>query len=275
MDTVSAHTQSQVNWAKADKVLANSAKIWFGVALIGIWMFGYYIITYYGASAIQGNLDAWEEGLIDGIIAGDLLGNIAIILHLFVAAIICMGGPLQFIPRIRNNFPRFHRWNGRVYLTTALLISISAVYMVWARGSIGGLFNQIASTFNALLILLAATLTLRNVLARKISLHQAWAFRCFLLMSGVWFFRIGFGLWIFLNGGSAPGSTENLTGPFDMFLAYGQSLVPLFFYELYVFTKQKAAPRGKFAMAVLLLVLSILTGIGIFMAAMIFWKPVF
>ena len=256
----------------ADKSLKLAASLWVVVATFGLWFFGYYILVVYGLSAITGNIEAWNEELIYGIIEGDPLGNIAVALHLFLASIIVLGGPLQLIPKIQTHAPAFHRWNGRVYIFTAILISIGGIFMVWTRGVIGGLFSIIAISINAILIIIFAIMTWRAAVARQMSKHRLWALRTFMVVNGVWFFRIGFGLWIFINGG-APGSTENLDGPFDRFLAYADFLLPLAFFEFYLLAKKQFSAVGKFATATLLLILSIATGIGIFMAAQIFWLP--
>ncbi|MGB5819940.1 MAG: DUF2306 domain-containing protein [Saonia sp.] len=258
----------------ADKTLNTTATLWFLVAVAGQWLFAYYIMVFYGGNAVQGDWAAWTQRMIHGIIAGDLVGNIAVILHIFLAFVITVGGPLQLIPQIRKHFPKFHRWNGRLYILTAILISLGALYMVWSREAIvGGLFGQIAISGNAFLIVFFAVFALRTAFACNFMAHRRWALRLFMVASGVWFFRIGFGLWIFLNGGSAPGSTQDLTGPFDMFLYFANYLLPLVFLELYFISQDKANTLGKLAMAALLLVLTCLLGAGIFMAAQIFWLP--
>jgi len=112
---------------------------------------------------------------------------------------------------------------------------------------------------------------LKTAMNKDFLAHRRWAISLFLMVNGVWFFRIGFGLWIFLNGGTAPGSTEDFTGPFDVFLAFGHSLVPLFFGELYFLAQRQSNAIWRFSMAGLLIILAIGTGLGIFMAANIFW----
>lgn len=257
----------------ADRALRASAALWFLVAVFGQLFFAYYIMVFYGGTAMSGDWEAWARRLIHGIIEGDPLGNLAVILHLVLAFIITVGGPLQFVPKIRQSAPAFHRWNGRVYIVTAIVISLGTLYMVWTRGILGGLANEIAISLNGLAIMICAGMTIRHALARDIATHYRWALRTFLMVSGVWFFRIGFGLWIFLNNGSAPGSNQTLTGPFDLSLAFGQTLVPLMVVELYFRARKRGNSLGKIAMATGLAVCAAGTGVGIFMAAHIFWLP--
>ena len=173
----------------AETALKASAGLWFLVAVIGQWIFVYYIVAFYGGSAMRGDFEAWKKVLPQGIIAGDTMGNIALAAHLFLAAIITVGGPLQLIPQVRARAPTFHHWNGRVYLLAAFVASISGLYMVWTRGAVGGMIMHISISINAILILICAAMALRFAIARDIATHRRWALRLFLVVSGVWFRR--------------------------------------------------------------------------------------
>ncbi len=271
-DNVVDTLQPRRQWS--NKTLNTSAALWFLVAVTGQWLFAYYIAVFYGGTAMQGNFAEWTRRMIHGFIEGDYMGNAFVLLHILLAFIITFSGPLQLIPQLRNRYPVFHRLNGRAYIFTAIIISLGGLYMVWSRDAVvGGLYGQIAISGNAILIILFAAITMRTAITRNFVAHRRWALRTFMVVSGVWFFRIGFGLWIFLNNGDAPGSTQDLTGPFDMFLYLANYLVPLFFLELYFLTQDRAGDKGKFMMAFLLIVLAILLAMGIFMAAQIFWLP--
>ncbi len=270
-NTVSAVHSSFKN---SDKALRTAVTFWFIIAVLGQWMFAYYIAVFYGGTLMKGNLVAWTKRMIHGFVEGDFLGNAFVLMHILLAFIITFGGPLQLIPQIRTKARLFHRWNGRIYIFTALLISIGGLYMVWAREAVvGGFFGQVAISGNALLIMIFSIMTIRTARNHNFASHRKWAIRTFIVVSGVWFFRIGFGLWIFVNSGEAPGSTQDLTGPFDMFLYLANYLLPLFFLELYFCAQDKGGRVGKFGMAVGLTILTFLTGAGIFMAAQIFWLP--
>ena len=66
----------------------------------------------------------------------------------------------------------------------------------------------------------------RHARARNVAMHRRWALRTFVLVSGVWFFRVGMMLWIFLNGGPV-GIGEKFDGPFIMFWSFANYLLPL------------------------------------------------
>ncbi|MDZ4813131.1 MAG: DUF2306 domain-containing protein, partial [Pseudomonadota bacterium] len=169
--------------------------------------------------------------------------------------------------------PTFHRWNGRVYLSSALVMSIGGLIMVWTRGSVGDMSQHIAISINALLIMVFTAMTLRHALARRIDLHRRWALRLYLAVSGVWFFRIGLMFWIVLNQGPVGFDAKTFQGPFLTFLAFAQYLLPLTVLQLYYLAQDRSGPRGRIVMAMGLVVLTLMTAVGIGAAAMIMWLP--
>jgi len=236
---------SSLQLSKANKLLKKSARTLFGIAVLGQLLFAVHIISFYGSTTLKGTTEEWNNVMHNGLMPGDSMGNFALAAHLLLAAVITLGGPIQFIQSIRNRFPTFHRWNGRIYILTAFLMSLSGLYMVHTRGVLGGDVMAMGNTLNASLIIIFSYLTYRTAVNRDFVAHKKWALRAFLMVSGVWFIRIGFGLWIILNNFSAPGSTEALTGPFDRFLAFAQTFLPLALIELYFLTNQKASIIGR------------------------------
>jgi hypothetical protein len=254
------------------KTLKTVAALWFIVAVLGQLVFAAYVIANYGGDAVRGDVRAWNETLIHGIVLGDPIGNAAVATHLLLAAIITICGPLQLVPQVRASAPVFHRWNGRVYLFTAFAASLGGLYMIWTRGTLGGLVNQVAISGNALLIMLCATMALRHALRREFDTHRRWATRLFLVVSGVWFFRVGLMAWIAVNGGPV-GVGEELDGPFAISWAYGQYLLPLAVYEIYLRAIDSGAAPGRLAAAGLISALTLLMGVGIVMATLFMWLP--
>jgi len=102
--------------------------------------------------------------------------------------------------------------------------------------------------------------------------HRRWALCTFVVVNGVWFFRVGFMAWIVINQ-DALWSTENLDGPFDMVWAFANYLLPLAVIEIYIRVKDKGSSGAKYAMTGALFVCSLLTAVGIFGAYMFMWKP--
>lgn len=267
--------QVEVQEPKVAKRLHRASRSLFAIAIVGQMLFFYYILVFYGGIAISGNYQKINEQLPHGMIEGDQMGNLALGIHLFLAALITFGGPLQFWQQLRLRFPAFHRWNGRIYYVLAIVLAFSGLYMNSTRGAHGGMIMAAGNTLNAGLILGFSVMAWRTAMQRQFVAHKRWALRAFLMVSGVWFFRIGYGLWILLTGFTAVGANADLTGPFDRFLSLGHALVPLLILELYFLAKARPSLSLKKWTANFLVVLCFLLAGGIAMAAMVFWGPVF
>lgn len=253
--------------------LAMAAKSWFVVAVLGQWLFVSYVIGFYGRALFRGKIETWNEVLPHGYVPGDTAGNIVVAVHLAVAALIIVAGSLQVMTGVRRRFPRFHHWNGRIYLVSAFVMSLGGLIMVWTRGTVGGPPQAIAISLNALLIMGCAVMTLRYALARRFDVHRQWALRLFLVVSGVWFFRIGLMFWIALNQGPAGFDPETFRGPALVALAFGQYLVPLAVLELYFRAQKSHSTVFRAGVAGSLFVLTLATAGGITAAALFMWMP--
>jgi hypothetical protein len=256
--------------APALKVAATS---WFVVAVLGQLAFVAYVIGFYGRAALQGRFEAWNKVLPHGYVAGDTFGNVIVSLHLAFATVVIVGGALQLMPAIRRVAPAFHRWNGRVYLGSVLLMSVGGLVMVWTRGTVGDLSQHIAISINALLIIAFAGMALRHALARRIDAHRRWALRLFLVVAGVWFFRIGLMAWIVVNQGPVGFDPKTFAGPFLTFLAFAQYVLPLAVLELYLRAQAGRGSLQRIAVAACLLVLTLVTAGGVAAASMLMWLP--
>ena len=254
---------SRVN---AEAALEGAAKLWFAVALIGQWAFLYYILAFYGRSTLTGHFEVWRKNtFLKGYVAGDTFGNLFFAAHVLLAAIVTFGGALQLIPRIRARAPHLHRWNGRVFLVTAIATSLAGLYMVWVRGINQTLDERLAVTLDAALIFAFAGLAWRAALRREIAAHRRWALRVYLVANGVWFMRIGVMAWTIFNRGQLGG--------FDHVWAFGSYLVPLGVLELYLRARDGAAPRWRLAMAGGLMALTAVMSVGILGVAVLSWRP--
>ncbi|MGB8889473.1 MAG: DUF2306 domain-containing protein [Candidatus Korobacteraceae bacterium] len=200
--------------------------------------------------------DAWLH-------PGDGVGNSAVAIHLVSAVIIILSGAVQIVPQVRNRFPVFHRWNGRIYMVTAFSISLAGLYMMWVRGTIGGLAPHLAQSLDAVLIMLCAILALRYALARDFKTHRRWALRLYLVVSASLFIRAGFFFAAF-----APNPDKFFT-----FISFAQYLVPLAVLELYLRTQDRGRAPARFAMAGGLFVLTVALAAGIVAVAVGGWLP--
>jgi len=257
---------------KSSKNLKKSVYTLFYIGLAGQAAFAIYILLHLGLSAFRQDWVVWTNGMANGIIEGDRMGNAALILHIFLAFIITVGGPLQFIPALRSKSSIFHKWNGRVYITSVLLTSIVALFLVWGRPIvIGGILGNIAISVNGFLIILFGAMTWRTGMQRQFLNHRKWAIRTFIVVNGVWFFRIGFGTWFLVTGFTAPGVTSDLTGWFDTSLYFLSYLGPLAVAELYLKVKDSGNEKSKAWLTVFLFLLCPLLVGGTLVTVKVFW----
>lgn len=254
------------------KNLSAAVTTWFITAVAGQLIFAAYVFLFYGKATITGHAEDWNKVLPHGYVGGDLVGNMMVGLHLLLTLIITIAGPLQLIPGIRKLCPVFHRWSGRVYISVAIIISLTGLFMVWVRGSVGGMTQHISISINAVLILVTALLTVMYARRRNFKRHRTWAIRLFLLVNGVWFFRVGFHCWLFFMGpvGFDPATFQ---GPILTLLSISQYTLPLLVFEMYLRAGKRANRLFVVSVAGIIFLFTIIMAIGIFAATMNSWWP--
>lgn len=257
----------------ADRALRIAAAGWLGVAVLGQLLFAIYVMGFYGRTAAQGRPDLWNQVLPHGYVRGDTFLNLVLAMHLLFAALIMLAGAVQLLPPIRRRWPGVHRWNGRTYLLLAASAAIGGLIMVWGRNTVGDLSQHLAISVNALLILGFAGIAWRHARARRFDAHRRWALRLFLAVSAVWFFRVGLMFWLMVNQRPVGFDPHTFTGPFLTFLSFASYGLPLGVLELYLRTQRRRSPRGQWAMATGLAVLTLATTVGIGGAFAMMWLP--
>jgi uncharacterized membrane protein len=259
----------------ANKLLINSVKAWFIIAVLGQWIFAAYVGLFYGGATLNGDISQWNQVMPHGYVDGDFVGNLAVGIHLLLAFIVLVAGPLQFIPQIRTKAPTFHRGLGRIYITTAFILSIGGLFMVWTRGIVGGDIGKYSISINALLIMAFASLAVYNAIKRKIKIHRRWAIRLFLVMGGVWFFRVGLMLWLMIHQAPVGFDPKTFTGPFLTFLNFAQYCLPLAFAQLYFYAQDSNNTKVKTLTSITIIILTFATLGGVIAASMGMWLPRF
>lgn len=250
-------------------VLKAAGTLWFLAALAGQWAFFYYIAGFYGTSTLTGNLEVWNRLEALGrtpYVDGDTYGNAAYAAHALGAGIIAFGGALQLVPQIRNRWPTFHHWNGRLFLLTVTALSLSGFYLVWIRHTSPSFIEGVSTTLNGVLILTFAAFTVRYAIARKIEIHHRWAMRLYLVSNAQWFLRIG--LFGYFVTGQLLGLKPGFGDPFLKFWTWGCYLVPLFVLQLYFIAMDKGGALSRLGLAVLILALTAVMAAGIFAFSM-------
>jgi hypothetical protein len=257
----------------ADKSLRAAARFWFVVALAGQFAFAISVATFYGLTALRGNIQAWNKILAHGYETGATMSNTALVGHILFATVISIAGALQLIPGIRNRFPVFHRWNGRLFVLAAFTQAITGIYLtVWVRRLIGDTTQHVVSVLGAVLIIFCAVMALRYAIARNFTIHRRWALRLFLVASASWFIRLGFAVTLVLLGPIGFDSTT-FSGPLVTFWSITQYLLPLGVLELYLWAQDRPGALRRMATAGVLFALTLAMGAGIALNAIGSWVP--
>jgi hypothetical protein len=245
----------------ADQLLVRTAAVWLVVALIGQWLFLAYIAGFYGPSTLSGDFEAWTRNrmLQNAYRPNDLAGNLTFGAHALLAGVIAFGGALQVMPQVRARWPRFHRWNGRVFLVTASVLSLTGLGLIWLRAPEPEKIQHWAITGNGLVILAFAALAYRTARARDFVAHRRWALRLYLVSNAQWFMRVGFIVWMMFSRGIG---LKGVTGTAFIVWSFGCYLVPLAVLELYLRARDSDSAAFKLTAAGVLGVFTLLMAIG-------------
>lgn len=254
------------------RFLGVSTNILFTVIFLGQFIFALYILGLYGISGLAGDFERWNTAAPHGYENEDIIGNIFFGMHMALAAIITIGGPLQLIKQLRNKFRKLHRVSGRIYIASAFLISLAGFYLVWVKGSVGGLVGSIFISINGILIFICAFYALKKALNKQFAEHQKWAIRLFLAMSGVWFFRVLLMLWLTIHKGPVGFDPVTFQGPALIMLYIMSYIFPILFAEYYFRTIKKSNTE-KIKLTIFILITTVGIFIGTFSATMGLWLP--
>lgn len=250
-----------------------TVKFWFVAVFLGQMVFAYYVFMLYWKSAALGNFEKWNTATPHFYIKGDVLGNTIFGLHVMLAAIITIFGPLQLIKEVRINAPKFHRISGRVYIFSAFIISIAGLYLTWIKGSVGGIVGSYIISINALIIILCAFFSIKHAIHRNIPIHNKWAVHLFLAMSGVWLFRVFLMLWLAIHRAPVGFDPETFTGPFLNALGVFVYIFPQLAVWFYFYVMGSKNTFLKWAFSSLLFLITLGIGIGTFAATKGMWLP--
>lgn len=273
--TSSAPPSVTLSPGRAGQALSRVVAAWLGIALLGQLAFVIYVLGFYGRHTLAGQPELWNQVLPHGWRDGHALGNGVLAGHLLFTVTIILGGALQLWPQLRCRALALHRWNGRFYLLSALILSLGGLLMVWTREGVGlgGPGQRMGISLNAVLILVFAWAGWRAARLYRLDAHRRWMLRLFLAVAGVWFFRIGLMLWLVLNQGPRGFDPVTFQGPFLSFLSFAQTLLPLAVLQAVFMAQASQNTRLQWGVAALLAVLSLATAGGVAAAVGLMWLP--
>lgn len=253
----------------ANKLLKAAAATWYAFAMLGLSAFFIYVVVHYGGALISADITNLESSFLPG----DTMGNSSLIVHLSLALIVISGGLLQLLPALRNTFPKFHSWNGRLFLFGAVICTLAGQYLIITREIPGDRWMDFGISTAGLLVLVFSALAYKTARAKQFAQHRKWAIRLFMVTNAVWFFRIGLMLWFAVNQGPVGIDMATFTGPALWFIAYAQFLLPLAMLELYFAAQESANRVFKLAIATMIFVAAIATLAGAIAASLMMWFP--
>jgi Predicted membrane protein (DUF2306) len=259
--------------ALSQRALHVAAALWLLVAVIGQLLFLGYVVRLYGSAALAGDLTGWNKVMPRGYVPGDTLGNSVLAMHLLLTVVVLLGGSLQLLPTLRQGAPRVHHWVGRVYLLAVVGMGVGGLVMVWTRGEPARLGQHLGISMNALLILTFAGMAWRAAVARRVDVHRRWALRLYIVVLGVWFFRLGLMLWLVIHRAPVGFDPKTFAGPFLTALSFAQTLVPLLMLELYLRAQRSAKTQLQALAAGGLALMTLSMAVGIALAYLMLWRP--
>jgi Predicted membrane protein (DUF2306). len=254
------------------RTLQWASRVLTATAWISAALFGLYILAFYAAALIDGNMAKWNESLPRLYESHTPAATAGIGIHFAAGGIILALGCIQFVASIRSRYPAAHRWIGRVYVTAAFLAGIGGLTFIAAKGTIGGTTMDVGFGLYGVLTAAAAVETYRHARARRLDNHRAWAMRLFALAIGSWLYRMEYGFWFLLADGA--GHLKDFSGPFDQLMAF-------FFYvpNLLVVEALLRAPRASLPTAARWTVTAVFGGatlfllLGTYYFTKLYWGP--
>ncbi|HAA23879.1 MAG TPA: hypothetical protein DCP28_35795 [Cytophagales bacterium] len=154
-----------------------------------------------------------------------------------------------------------------------MTISLTGIFLLWTRGTVGGLIGAISTSINGLLIIAFSVSTIKYAWTKKMAIHRRWSLRLFMVMSGVWFFRVGLMFWLLVWGRPVGFDYQTFTGPFLVILGFSQYLLPLLLLEIYFAVKKAKRNTTQWVFGTVLMFFALATALGIFGATMSMWIP--
>lgn len=255
---------------QTSKVLTTT---WLSIVLVGQWFFAAYIAFQFGKPWLQGDSSGDNfSHMIKGHVAGDSFGNGLLLLHILPVFLLCMSGFFQLVPYIRNKYPKFHRWNGRIFLLIGLSGALTGLWLTWVRDSRLSDIGAMGITLNGLLIPVAIAFAWYYARQRNFNAHKRWAVQAFILINGVWTFRLMLMGWFMINQGPL-GNSSNIDGPADITFSIACYALPMIIAEIYFWAERSRTQKATMVLNVSLALAVLLTLIGVTAASMMMWWP--
>jgi uncharacterized membrane protein len=115
--------------------------------------------------------------------------SMALYVHVVPGMLFLVLGPLQFVRRIRLSHIRIHRWLGRIYIVSGLIIGLTSLY-IGLQFPLSGLDESTATAFFSAIFLFALLKAFYHIRLRQIQPHREWMIRAFSIGLGISTIRV-------------------------------------------------------------------------------------
>lgn len=256
----------------ADTLYDISSRTLLAVVWLSCCLFGLYILANYAAAYFDNDLLRWNNVLPEIYSPDRPNASLGIGMHFAAGGMILLLGGIQLLKSVRSNYPRIHRWTGRVYIVISLIAAMGGLSFIALKGTVGGLVMDIGFAGYGILMLVAALQTVRYALRRDFSAHQAWAWRLYALAVASWLYRMDYGLWLLLT--DWVGHTDDFRGWFDYLMAFFFYVPNLIIVEMMIRARGHTASTGmKTGTAIVMIGATAVTIVATFGFATVAWIP--
>ena len=105
------------------------------------------------------------------------------LVHIVPSLLFVLLVPLQFVASLRQRYPQFHRWTGRLIMSLGLVIGISALWL--SAHPVGGAVESTATVFFGCFFLVSLGKAWFHIRNRRVDLHREWVTRMVAIALGV------------------------------------------------------------------------------------------
>lgn len=255
-----------------EKALLWSSRVLTGTVWVSAALFGLYILAFYAAALLDGNIEQWNKGLPRLYESHMPIATAGIGLHFAAGGVILALGSVQFLSSVRARFPAVHRLIGRIYVAAAFLAGVGGLTFIAVKGTIGGTTMDIGFGIYGLLTAIAAVETYRHARVRRLELHRNWAMRLFALAIGSWLYRMEYGFWFLLS--DRAGHLDDFSGWFDRFMAFFFYVPNLIVVEALIRTRRSTlSVKAKWVAATTFGFATLFLMLGTYFFARYYWGP--
>lgn len=252
---------------RAQNALEISVKSWFAIALVGQWAFALYVFSIYAVTYFA-DIDLVGLSPASGVEKTQGIDRFVFFFHILPTVYLSLFGLLQLVPTIRTKYRSFHRINGRIFLLLGISGALTGLYLQWMRD----LTFSAGISINGILILLAGGWCWHSAIKKRFDSHRRFAVHTFILVNGVWSFRLYLMAWYMVNQGP-NGNTANVDGPMDITISFACYLIPMLIAECYFWLKNKANTAALLSGTAIVATGALITAIGVVAAVTMMWTP--